>query len=368
MVLFTASCMENKAMASRSWQVGVVAFGTLFLAGQAVAGAAGGASLKAPPESASKKAILQQNTDFFYNNITLQSSISYAYSDSNTLNLNGFLALGAIFLGNINVSKVKSSIYTFTESAYVPISRRVQLVVNVPLVYRQSTYESAGANYSSTQYSEATVSSGGPRLGDISFGGYYQILNESRNWPSLTASLLVTVPTGINPYGIKVYQPDPNNTNLSVPTKEPTGNGVWTLTPGLSFVSTSDPAIFFGNISYYYNLQRSFSDISTSQGVVQPGQVRLGDAFQYSLGVAYALNERLSVSTSFADRLQQQTDIRALGGSWVPIVGSGANVAVANLGLTYAFTPDTSMIMNLGIGLTSSAPNFQLTATIPYDL
>ncbi len=325
-------------------------------------------NLKAPPESASKKAILQQNTDFFYDHITLQSSMSYAYSDQNTINLNGFLALGAIFLGNINVSKVKSSIYTFTESAYLPLGRRLQLVLNVPMVYRQSTYEIGGAGYASNQYSEATVTSGGPRLGDISFGAYYQLVQESKTWPTLTASLLLTAPTGINPYGIKLYQPDPNNTNLEVPTKLPTGNGVWTITPGISFVSTSDPAIFFGSANYYYNLQRSFSDISTTADVVQPGQVRLGNAFQFSLGVAYALNDRLSVSTSFADRLQQQTSVRSLGSAWTPVVGSGANVGVANLGLTYAFTPTSSLIMNLGIGLTSSAPNFQLTATIPYNL
>ncbi|WP_312283803.1 hypothetical protein [Candidatus Igneacidithiobacillus taiwanensis] len=49
-------------------------------------------------------------------------------------------------------------------------------------------------------------------------------------------------------------------------------------------------------------------------------------------------------------------------------MGSEANVAVANLGMTYAFNTDTSLIMNLGIGLTSSAPNFQLTATIPFNL
>ncbi|PKY10516.1 hypothetical protein B1757_09495, partial [Acidithiobacillus marinus] len=81
---------------------------------------AGDSIMKAPPESASKKAILQQNSDFFYPKLTLQSSVSYAYSDQNTINLNGFLALGAIFLGNISVSKVKSSIFTFTESAYYP--------------------------------------------------------------------------------------------------------------------------------------------------------------------------------------------------------------------------------------------------------
>lgn len=351
---------------SRKWALGALIFSSFLLATRVYASV--DTTLKAPPESASKKAILQQNTDFFYNKITLQSSASYAYSDSNTINLNGFLALGAIFLGNIDVSKVKSSIYTLTESAYYPINNRLQLVLNVPIVYRQSTYEIGGAGYSSATQSQATVTSGGPRLGDLSFGGYYQILNETKRWPSLTASLLLTAPTGINPYGIKLYQPDPNNNNLQVPTKLPTGNGVWTITPGLSFVSTSDPAIFFGSVSYYYNLQKSFPDISTTAGVVQPGQVQLGNAFQYSLGMAYALNDRLSISSSFADRIQGQTKVRALGGAWTPVVGSEANVAVANLGMTYAFNTDTSLIMNLGIGLTSSAPNFQLTATIPFNL
>lgn len=327
---------------------------------------ADGTVLKAPPESASKKAILQQNSDFFYPQLTLQSSVSYAYSDQNTLNLNGFLALGAIFLGNINVSKVQSSIYTFTESAYYPLTKRLQLVLNVPIVYRQSTYQIGGNGYASNSYSQATVSSNGPRLGDVSFGAYYQILKENKVWPTLTGSLLVTAPTGLNPYGIKTFEPDPNNTNLIVPTKLPTGNGVWTLNPGISFVATSDPAIFFGSVSYYYNFDRNFSDISTTPDLIQPGVVALGNAFQYSLGVAFALNDRLSLSTSFADRLQDDTQIYS-GNTWSTIVGSGANVAVANVGMTYAFNPKTSLIMNLGVGMTSSAPSFQLTATIPYN-
>ncbi|MFA7494826.1 MAG: transporter [Acidithiobacillus sp.] len=324
-------------------------------------------TLKAPPESASKKAILQQNTDFFYPRLTLQSSVSYAYSDQNTLNLNGFLALGAIFLGNISISKVKSSIYTFTESAYYPLSNRLQLVMNVPIVYRQSTYQIGGSGYAAGALSQASVSSRGPQLGDISFGGYYQITKENKSWPTLTGSLLVTAPTGIKPYGIKVYEPDPNNTNLEVPTNLPTGNGVWTLSPGLSFVATSDPAIFFGSVNYFYNFNKNFADISTAQDTVQPGEVALGNAFQYSLGVAFALNDRLSLSTSFADRIQSDTQIRSPGGPWTSIVGSGANVAVANVGMTYAFNPNTSLIMNLGVGMTSSAPSFQLSATIPYN-
>lgn len=323
--------------------------------------------LKAPPESASKKAILQQNTDFFYPHLTLQSSFSYAYSDQNTLNLNGFLALGAIFLGHINVSKINSSIYTFTESAYYPLSSRLQMVMNVPIVYRQSTYQIGGAGDASSSYSQATVSTHGPRLGDVSIGAYYQLLKESKKWPTLTGSLLVTAPTGVTPYGIKVVEPNSNNSNLSVPTNLPTGNGVWTLTPGLSFVVTSDPAIFFGSASYYYNFNRSFADISTTPGTTQPGEVALGNAFQYSLGVAFALNDRLSLSTSFADRLQDDTRILSPGSSWTTIVGSGANVAVANVGMTYAYNPKTSLIMNLGVGITSSAPSFQLTATIPYN-
>ncbi|MBU2801626.1 transporter, partial [Acidithiobacillus caldus] len=146
-------------LTSRKQQLGVLLISSsLMIWTQAYAD--DGTTLKAPPESASKKAILQQNTDFFYNKITLQSSASYAYSDSNTINLNGFLALGAIFLGNINVSKVKSSIYTFTESAYYPINNRLQLVLNVPIVYRQSTYEIGGVNFASNTQSEATVTSG----------------------------------------------------------------------------------------------------------------------------------------------------------------------------------------------------------------
>ncbi len=69
-----------------------------------------------------------------------------------------------------------------------------------------------------------------------------------------------------------------------MPDDLPTGNGVWSITPGLSLVKTFDPAVLFGTLSYTHNLEESFDDISSTVNQKIPGKVRIGDSFQLGAG------------------------------------------------------------------------------------
>ncbi|PZP56770.1 MAG: hypothetical protein DI596_09925, partial [Azospira oryzae] len=177
----------------------------------------------------------------------------------------------------------------------------------------------------------------------------------------------IKAPTGKKPYGMKVVQPDPTNTNLNVPEDLPTGSGVWAASLGLSFLKTSDPAILFGNVGIIHNFKRSFDDISTQTGIVQPGEVDLRRAFLWGAGIGFAINERMSMSFAFNQLLQQSARQKPAGQPWQSIVGSDANAASFNVGVTYGLGEQTTLIANLGIGLTPDAPDFSLNLRLPYS-
>src|SRR3546814_17872021 len=89
-------------------------------------------------------------------------------------------------------------------------------------------------------------------------------MDESVNSPDAVLTLRVKAPTGDEPFGIKLRQSQAN-TNLFVPEDLPTGNGVWSITPGISLVKTFDPAVLFGSLSYTHNFEESFDDIRSEE-------------------------------------------------------------------------------------------------------
>ncbi|UVE19714.1 transporter [Pseudomonas sp. LS44] len=296
---------------------------------------------------------------------SVETGLSYSHYDTRQLFLNGFLALDSIFLGNLGVDQINSDYFTLDLTSRYNWHQRWQFDVNAPIVYRQSTYESAGAaGGASNQISDETVK-GDPRLGDVNFGVSYKFMDESESQPDAVVSFRVKAPTGDEPYGIKL-EPVPGNNNLNVPEDLPTGNGVWSVTPGLSLVKTVDPAVLFGNISYTYNLEESVDDLSPTQGVKQPGKVKLGNWFQYGMGLAFALNERMSLSMSYSQLIAQKSKVKSDGLEWETVSGSDANAAYFNIGSTFAVNQNLTVVPNLSIGLTPDSPDFTFSVKFPY--
>ncbi|AZL68846.1 MULTISPECIES: hypothetical protein [Pseudomonas] len=295
---------------------------------------------------------------------SVETGLTYTHYDTRALTLNGFLALDAIFLGNINIDRIKADNWTLDLTARYNVDQRWQFDINAPIVYRESTYSSGGAGGAAAANSEGTVTRD-PTLGDVNVGVAYKFIDESENWPDAVATLRIKAPTGKDPYGIKLRQ-DPGNDNLAIPEDLPTGNGVWSITPGISLVKTFDPAVLFGSLSYTYNVQDSFSDISPQVNSKVKGDVKLGDSWQIGGGIAFALNERMSMSFSVTDQFASKSKIRPDGGDWQSISNSDYNAANFNVGLTFAATDNLTIVPNLAIGLTEDAPDFSFSLKFPY--
>ncbi len=340
--------------------------------GAAASGGAGGGgssygqSLKddsAPAQSVSN--LYNEASGFFGNGkFSFETGVTYARYDARQLTLNGFLALDSIFLGNINLDRIKSDNWTVDMTGRYNLDNRWQFDVNVPVVYRESTYQSGGAGNNGNATSEQSVTRD-PTIGDVNFGVAYKFLDETPTLPDAVVSLRVKAPTGKEPFGIKLVRSTAND-NLYVPENLPTGNGVWSITPGISLVKTFDPAVLFGSLSYTHNFEESFDDISSEQNQKVGGKVSLGDSFQVGMGVAFALNEKMSMSFSVSDLIQRKSKLKPNGGDWQSVVSSDANAGYFNVGMTIAASENLTIVPNLAIGMTDDAPDFTFSLKFPY--
>ena len=236
--------------------------------------------------------------------------------------------------------------------------------MTVPFVYRETTTRSGGQELSSILSTEKTVHDSD--IGDVSLGASYRLFTETQTRPDIVWNLSVIAPTGRDPYGIDFLE-DPLNTNLEYPEALPTGSGLWGVQTGLSFLKTVDPAILFASLSWRHYLEDSFDDLgSDPDAAPSPGDVQLGDQYQFSLGMAFALNERTSLSTSFTQRFVEETEITRAGFGTQSVVGSEATSGTFDIGVTYAMTDRLSLVTNLGIGLTNDTSDYDFALKFPY--
>ncbi|WP_085691853.1 MULTISPECIES: transporter [unclassified Pseudomonas] len=329
-------------------------------------GSSYGQALTADAEPAQSVSNLYDEASGFFGGgkFSFETGVTYTHYDTRALVLNGFLALDSIFLGSINLDRVKADNWTLDMTARYNLAQRWQFDINVPVVYRESTYSSGGAGGAGASTSDETVTRD-PEIGDVNVGVAYKFLDEDETWPDAVATLRIKAPTGKDPYGIKLRQVEGND-NLSVPESLPTGNGVWSITPGISLVKTFDPAVLFGSLSYTYNMEDSFSDISPQVNSKVPGDVKLGDSWQIGGGIAFALNEKMSMSFSVSDQFARKSKIKPDGGDWQSISNSDYNAANFNIGMTFAATDNLTIVPNLSIGLTDDAPDFSFSLKFPY--
>jgi hypothetical protein len=321
---------------------------------------------QAAPSRSMQDALLQEHA-VFNRRLTIENSLSYNRYDRKQLTLNGFLALDAIFLGNIAIQNVESDSLTYNLAARYGLSPRLTLNLDIPYLGRQTVYQKGGAGGSAAAIAEEETRGAG--IGDISLSANYKLFSEGVSRPDTVLTVGITAPTGRAPYGIdwRVIERDGDQyIRFAVPEKQPTGNGVWQANIGLSAIKTMDPAIVFANFGYVRSFTRSFGDIDTDPQTRNPGEVKLGNSFYIGAGVAFAFNERTSLSLSFSDRLSAKASLRYKGSRWTKVIGSDGNAATFNLGFTYALSEHTTMVTMLGVGLTPDAPDYSLTFKIPY--
>lgn len=318
---------------------------------------------KAPDPTEAVQDIVQQQQGTQRSRFGAELAVGYSHFGDARINLDGFLALDAIFLGTISIDEVDADILTSEATLRYGATNDLFFDVSVPYLYRTSTFRSGGAGGAANQPVEVTRNDGG--LGDISIGASYQFLRETAERPNMVLSGRLKLPTGQEPYGIDFVEVEGSEGNLQVPVSLATGSGVYGASIGLSALKTIDPMVVFGSLSYFYNFNRNFADIDENPGP-QPGRVDIGNALQFGAGLAFALNDKSSISMSYSQRLVERSRLRLEGQDWQRVIGSQANVALVNLGATFSIEEALSLITTVGIGLTDDSPDMVLGIRVPY--
>ncbi|HBC55725.1 MAG TPA: hypothetical protein DCZ03_01040 [Gammaproteobacteria bacterium] len=290
---------------------------------------------------------------------SLELGFNLSHFDRSQLQLNGFLALDAIFLGDISIDETDSDIFTTSVTSRWVFTDRLQVSLSVPWVHRETTIRSGGQELSSVETSEVTVRD--ESVGDANINISLKLLRETDKWPDLVWNTTIISPTGSDPYGID-YIPLPNNDNLQVPERLPTGSGLWAVQTGFSTIHTTDPAILFASIVYRYYLSEEFDDLgSDPEAEDSPGEVQLGEQFQIGFGMALAINARTSMNMSFTQRFVDETEIERVGFGIQQVTGSSTSTGSFDIGVTHGLSPNISLVTNLGIGLTNDASDYRFS-------
>ena len=219
---------------------------------------AGYASTAAEAEKAKSESMTRSVADvkqatrtLFDQRLVIENGLTYNRYDRKQLTLNGFLALDAIFLGNIAIENVESDTMNYNFAARWGVTPKLTLNLDAPYLWRKTVYQKGGAGGAAGAIAQEETTGSG--LGDITLSGNFLMLPETTGRPELVLNAGVTLPTGQEPYGIpwRVLERDDDDfIRFAVPEEQPTGNGAYQASIGVSAVKTSDPAILYANFGY----------------------------------------------------------------------------------------------------------------------
>lgn len=280
----------------------------------------------------------------------LEPSLQYTYSSNNRVALVGFTIIPAITIGLIDIRSVNRSSLTGALTARYGVNNRFELEAKVPYVYRKDS--TLGRPLATPTVADTAFDSSGSGIGDVEFAARYQLNQGGGDRPYYVGTLRVKTRTGEDPFEVDV---DPT-TNLAK--SLPTGSGFYGIQPGLTVIYPSDPAVFFGGLSYLWNIKR---DVNRQVGLDNFGTVDPGDAVSFNFGMGLALNEKASFSLGYDHSIVGKDKI---DGTVAPQAQT-RQLGNLMLGFAYRLTDKTSVNLSLGAGLTSEAPDVQLMLRVP---
>jgi hypothetical protein len=173
------------------------------------------------------------------------------------------------------------------------LTRRVQGFIGAPI------------GWSNTQLAFADVDAfendGG--LGDVTFGATIQLKEAAVDTPYWVATIAATAPTGGDPFrGVAGLAP-------SAPSL---GQGFWSISGNLLFIQPYDPLVVFYGLGMERFFSREFVGIEFEPGA----------QYTYTLGVGFAVNERITLSSRFQGAYREEleaNDVRVVGTNAEPM-------------------------------------------------
>ncbi len=295
--------------------------------------------------------------------VVVEPSLQMAYSSSDRVALVGYTIIPALLIGLIDVRQVKTTTLTGTVALRYGLARRWELEARVPYVY--STSDTVSRELFTGTATDKAFSSHGRGIGDVELTARYQINAGGVDKPFYIGWMRFKTRTGKDPFEVTtdcVTRCVSNTTGTGLPLQQPTGSGFFAVQPGLTWLFPTDPAVFFGSISYLHNFERKDVSLNLVDGSRQfLGNVKAGDIIGLNFGMGLALNEKASFSIGYDQSIIGPTK---QNGQRVP--GSVRTILGTLLvGYSYRISPKMSLNLSVGAGLTRDTPDLTVTLRLP---
>ncbi|TYO97535.1 thrombospondin type 3 repeat-containing protein [Geothermobacter ehrlichii] len=282
--------------------------------------------------------------------LVIEPGLQYSYTSRTRIAISGFTIFQSVVLGDIVSEDVERHIITGFLNLRYGLTSRLQIETKIPYLYRhdETTFATGPSGNDLTQHSVDGIG-----IGDIEASLLWHAFGDLDWWaPQTIFYLRAKSRTGKDPYGLNTITIDGKERTNELPF----GNGHYGLAVGTNCIVPTDPAVLYFNLGYYFNFKRNVGN----EGGVDYGEIDPGDSVEFGLGMAYALNDRLTTSLSFQQRFTFDSEQNGH-----TIMNSNANVGTVYLGTTYSISDSTALTLSLGIGLTDDAPDFSIDARLP---
>jgi hypothetical protein len=170
--------------------------------------------------------------------------------------------------------------------------------LSVPLEYRLGLHPRLQGfiglpiGWSNTQLAldafDAFQNDGG--IGDLDFGLTMQLVDATANCPYWIGTLQATAPTGGDPF---------SNVIGLAPTAPSLGQGFWSIAGNLLLIQPYDPVVVFYGLGVERFFERQFVGL----------EIEPGTQYNYTFGVGFAVNERITLSTRFFGAYVEELEV-----------------------------------------------------------
>lgn len=329
---------------------------------QATGPAAGGSSSERPVQDNKTTAVAQifEQPGILTppGKLVVEPGLQYGYSSSNRISLVGYTIIPALTIGLIDVREVKRNTFTASLTGRYGLTNRLEIEAKLPYVYRSDSVISRPYNIGASQ--DSLLESTGSGIGDFEVTGRYQLNDGGLDKPYYVGTLRFKSRTGKDPFEVMTVA----NSNLAqreLQKELPTGSGFYTLQPGLTVLYPTDPVVFFGGISYQYNFKRSNLSLNTDAGRIPVGEIKPGDVIGVNFGMGLSLNDRSSFSIGYDHASVGKTKQNRSAA----VNSVRTELGTLLIGYSYRFSPNASLNVSLGAGITRDTPDMTLSIRVP---
>jgi hypothetical protein len=276
--------------------------------------------------------------------LEIDNTTSYFSASSDHLSINGFALLPVLVVGDIASQRVREDFLLPSFTARLGLPHKFQMDVLVPYGYESiRTVDALNIQTTATSFG----------LGDISAGVYRQLTAEHGHLPDMLANVRFKSTTGKDSFSL-------TSSEVAL------GTGFNALQGNLTVAKSSDPVVFFGNLSYTANLPAKHTvsaNDPTNPDAKTVGSFTPGGAVGFQLGSILALNPEVSMTVGWDQRFTRSTQLNG-----VDIPASYLVEGTLRLGTSYVYAPGKIVDLSFGVGLTPDTPNLQFSVGVPFRM